>query len=33
MKEKTKFWILLALLMLSIGLLIYLFRATQNALL
>lgn len=32
MKEKTKFWILLTLLILSVGLLVYLFRAAQNAL-
>jgi hypothetical protein len=31
MSEKKKFWILLVLLALSIGLLAYLFHATQNA--
>jgi len=31
MSEKTKFWMLAVLLALSIGLLVYLFQATQNA--
>ncbi len=33
MSEKTKFWILLGLLIASIALLVYLFHSSQNALL
>lgn len=33
MKERTKFWILLTLLALSIALLAYLFKSSQNILL
>lgn len=31
MSEKTKFWVLLALLVASVALLVYLFHSTANA--